>query len=58
MAAKQTQSLCYLVEKGANVNERDSNGSTPLHIAAYEGKLECAKLLISLGADATIKDNM
>ena len=58
MAAEHAQCVCYLLGRGADVNARDSKGSTPLHIAAYEGKLEYVKLLISLGADTAIKDYM
>ncbi len=39
-----------LVQTGENVNEVEAAGNTPLHAAAYEGWLEGAELLISLGA--------
>ena len=35
-----------LVEKGANVNFRKMNGTTPLHIAAASGRLPVLELLI------------
>jgi ankyrin repeat protein len=38
------------VKAGENVNEVEAAGNTPLHSAAYEGWLEGAELLISLGA--------
>ena len=38
-----------LVEAGFSVHGDD--GTTPLHLAAYEGDLELARLLVSLGAD-------
>lgn len=56
VAAEQEQCICYLLGGGANVNGQDSKGSTPLHIAAYEGKPACVKLLLGLGADAAVKD--
>jgi len=42
----------YLVEElGANVNERDANGFTPLHHAAARGDNEMIQYLVSKGAD-------
>lgn len=39
-----------LVQSGENVNEVEAAGNTPLHAAAYEGWIEGAELLLSLGA--------
>ena len=39
-----------------NVNERDNDGNTPLHIAALVEEWSCAKLLIEAGADKQAKD--
>mgnify|MGYP003951823261 CR=1 FL=1 len=36
---------------GVDVNARDENDSTPLHIAVWEGHKEIVELLISTGAD-------
>jgi ankyrin repeat protein len=47
-----------LIELGANVNERDANGSTALHIAVIQGHSNIIRLLRNSGADVTIKDNM
>jgi ankyrin repeat protein len=44
-----------LLESGASVNKRASNGSTPLHWAAGNGNVEVAELLLSNGADPTIQ---
>jgi hypothetical protein len=41
----------YLLEKGANISDKDSNGWTPLHYAAYGGNFEVVVCLLSLGAD-------
>ncbi|MFM8532383.1 MAG: ankyrin repeat domain-containing protein, partial [Acidimicrobiia bacterium] len=42
----------YLVEElGANVNERDNDGYTPLHHAAARGDNEMILYLVSKGAD-------
>ena len=40
---------------GVDVNARDENDSTPLHIAVWEGHKEIAKLLIAAGADVNAK---
>ncbi len=39
-------------------NFQDEKGRTPLQCAAYFGRLEITKLLLSLGADANTKDNI
>lgn len=43
------------IKYGADVNESNSEGLTPLHIAVMEGQVEIAKILLSLGAYAHIK---
>lgn len=42
-----------LISAGANVNVRNGDGMTPLHLAALFGRLETAKILVRAGADAT-----
>lgn len=41
----------YLIEKGADVNKRAEDASTPLHRAAQSGSVGVAKLLIANKAD-------
>ena len=41
----------------AEVNAKDGNGQTPLHVAARNNSLEVAELLISSGAEVNAKDN-
>lgn len=43
----------FLIGKGANVNARTPNQSTPLMLAAREGKAGLAEQLLAAGADAT-----
>ena len=39
------------IARGADVNERDGMGASPLHDAAWSGRLEIAAFLIEHGAD-------
>eukprot|EP00929_Paragymnodinium_shiwhaense_P054895 TRINITY_DN27516_c0_g1_i1.p1 TRINITY_DN27516_c0_g1~~TRINITY_DN27516_c0_g1_i1.p1 ORF type:complete len:393 (-),score=59.58 TRINITY_DN27516_c0_g1_i1:206-1324(-) len=51
MAAECVAELC---ERGADVNARAKNASTPLHWAAGAGNVSTAKELLRFGADASI----
>lgn len=42
-----------LIEKGANVNARTPNESTPLMLAAREGRTDLARQLLEAGADSS-----
>ncbi len=44
-----------LIEKGADVNAKDSSDHTPLHYAAREGYKEIIELLLENGADVNIR---
>ena len=44
------------IEEGADPNERDSYGRTPLHYAAYYGHVEVVRVLLDEGADPTAED--
>jgi hypothetical protein len=46
-----------LVDGGANVNEVEAAGNTPLHSAAFEGWLAGAQLLLQLGAKVNASNN-
>ncbi|MDN5247658.1 MAG: ankyrin repeat domain-containing protein [Wolbachia endosymbiont of Tyrophagus putrescentiae] len=46
------------VNKGANVETKDSNGSTALHIAAKSGNLDITRFLLDKGADFNAQDSL
>ena len=49
--------VTFLLDQGADVNERDGEGYTPLHQAARVRRTEHAVMLIERGADVNAKDN-
>jgi len=49
--------LQLLLDMGADINERNSDGETALLEAVYYNHLSCVKILIGRGADATILAN-
>ncbi|AIF81007.1 hypothetical protein I862_02220 [endosymbiont of Acanthamoeba sp. UWC8] len=56
-ASKLTESLCFLKDKGLDINERDKEGRTALHIACALGDIRAAHALIKAGADINATDN-
>lgn len=54
---KQDDIALYLVQKGINVNNQDSQGQTALHyIAVYKNDLKIAKAIIKNDVDINLKD--
>ncbi|KRX00575.1 Ankyrin repeat-containing domain [Pseudocohnilembus persalinus] len=49
--------ILYLLQKGININQLNDFGSTPLHIACYNGHLSCVDILLLNGANMDIKNN-
>jgi ankyrin repeat protein len=52
------QEVRSLIEEGADVNARDEDDFTPLHVAAEYGHTDVAALLIEWGADVNAQDDM
>lgn len=52
------ENVAQLLRQGANINGRDSNGQTALHLAAAARARSCVRVLIKDAAcDYTIRDN-
>jgi ankyrin repeat protein len=56
-ASGDTAKAKSLLDQGANVNLRGSDGRTPLTEAAYAGHAEMIKLLLEKGGDPSLKKN-
>jgi len=56
VASGDTGEAGRLIESGVEVNSRDMNGRTPLHIAVAQGDAEMAKLLLSRQANPLAED--
>ncbi|CAG8922375.1 unnamed protein product [Penicillium salamii] len=54
---EQIDMLKFLIEKGANINARDSDGHTALMCAAAGAKSEIVDLLVGSGADVHMHDS-
>lgn len=50
-APENLEIVRILVQRGANLEVRNSKGYTPLMIAAWQGKIETVKLLLALGSN-------
>ncbi|SCP04094.1 ankyrin-repeat protein, putative [Plasmodium ovale] len=46
-----------ILKKGSNINHRDANGMTPLHICVKYGHFNIANFLIDNDANINIRDN-
>jgi ankyrin repeat protein len=53
-----TEKVRSLLRAGADVNARDTNGDTPLIVAAFHGLSETAKILLEQGADLNAKNDI
>ncbi|KAL6046305.1 Ankyrin repeat domain-containing protein 53 [Balamuthia mandrillaris] len=48
--------VARLIDNGADINALDGKGSTPLHLAAANGHLECVKVLLDRHADPNVEE--
>lgn len=53
----EVQRLKVLIDHGANINCIDSDGASPLHLAAYVGAQKCVELLIKSNAKIDLEDD-
>ena len=53
---KQSKEVQYLIEKGANVEVKDEEQQTPLHIAYMDAFTDVVKYLVSNGANKNAKN--
>ena len=53
----QTQAAELLLQHGADINGRNKDGNTALHLAAFFGRADVAKLLLENGANPQARNN-
>ena len=56
-SSKSLEVVTYLIEKGANVNAKSKNGTTPLYSCARFGQTIIAKFLLEHGADINARSD-
>ncbi|MFC5653128.1 ankyrin repeat domain-containing protein [Paenibacillus solisilvae] len=55
--AGKTEEVLQLIAQGADINERDSRGRTPLMAAVHGNKPAAVQAIINAGADINLQDN-
>ena len=56
-ANNREEAIYTLINSGAEVNLRDTNGDAPLHLAAHYGNADAAAALVRSGANLNMQDN-
>ncbi|EAY09009.1 ankyrin repeat protein, putative [Trichomonas vaginalis G3] len=51
-----TETTLFLIEKGADINQRSDDGKAPFLSACYADDFVLVKIFIELGVDANSKD--
>lgn len=49
--------VCHLINKGADIIACDNDGKSPLYLACEYGRVNVVELLLSKGADVNLCDN-
>jgi ankyrin repeat protein len=49
--------VAFLLANKADVNAKTTNGSTPLHVAVWQGDKDVVEMLLANGSEANAKDN-
>lgn len=57
MESVKTNPSEYCIKEKADIDVKDENGRTPLHLACMNKHFEIAKILIENGADVNVIDN-
>ena len=57
VTAGQTEAAELLLQHGADINGRNRDGNTALHLAVFLGRAETAELLLKNGADVNTKND-
>ena len=52
-----TEDVERFISEGADVNKKDNNGDSPIHLSALYGRTETVKLLLDRGATIDVKNN-
>ncbi|CAF0798567.1 unnamed protein product [Brachionus calyciflorus] len=56
IGSRAVECLKYLLEKGADINVKNTDDIYPLHMAASEGQVDCLKILLDLKPNARVTD--
>lgn len=53
-----SKAVMLLLQNGSSLNARTYENSTPLHVAAYNGRVGIVRLLIEAGACVELRDHL